>query len=138
MITIFSFSSSLLFLGGKKKGEENKQSHVFLLDQKFRSMAKIMMKRNVVHFVSKISDRAERHGFWSRFLSFILLFFPSFLAGKKKGGENNQSCGQKSWLLLDQNFRNMAKRMMKGNSMHFFCCHYSQFPSFSPTLKKKG
>ena len=44
-------------------------------------------------------DRAERHDFWLRFLLFILLFFsPLFLGGKRKGEQNNQSCGQKSCL----------------------------------------
>ena len=44
-------------------------------------------------------DRAKTHNLKSRFLLFILLFFPSiFLGGKRKGEKNNQSRGQKSCL----------------------------------------
>ena len=71
------------------------------------------------------NDRAERHDFWSRFLPLILLFFfPLFLGGKRKGGKNNKSCGQKSCLSARSYFENVILLKMCFGLLHFTMALY--------------
>ena len=53
-----------------------------------------------IHF-----DRAERNDFWSRFLVILLLlFFPLFLGGKRKGERINKVVIKSHAFLLDHTF----------------------------------
>ena len=128
-ITIFVLHSPFLlpsFLGGKRKGK--KITKVVVKSHAFCSIRSKMIKmdnlknsnrKNFVfestidyfaimvyqyhfrwlYYPEMVYDPAERHGIWSRFLLFILLFFfHLFLGGKRKGEKNNQSLGQNSCL----------------------------------------